>query len=102
MLTLSLMYRESKERLIMLMFVFIGLRSQLITLAIQVSFSKEALPTSVVVVSMPKLPGTLSLLSSGYIFQASMICLPLLRHMIPSALVLALASAGSRRAARIA
>src|SRR5664279_57562 len=102
MLTLSLKYRESKERLIRLMFVFIGLRSQLMSLAIQVSFSTEALPTSVAVSVTPKLPGSLSLLSSGYILQASMICFSLLRHMIPSALVLALASAGSRRAARIA
>ena len=53
-------------------------RSQLITLAIHVSFSTAVGSFTLAVVSLtPKLPTILSLLSSGYIFQASMICLML-------------------------
>src|SRR6266498_666220 len=49
-----------------------------------------------------RFPVSLSLLSSSYRIQASPNCLPLFKHMMPWALVLALASAGNRSPARMA
>src|SRR5258706_16282267 len=102
MLMLPLMYGESSECLISETFVFSWLVVQSMLLAIQVFLSVLPPLASAPVLATPKLGTSLSELSSGYMRQASMICLVLPRHKMPWAFDFALANAGNSIAARMA